>query len=511
MSETTPTVRYADLVDEALTRIPALAPEWTDHNPSDPGIALLELSAWLVETVLYRSTRITDQGRQALLGLLAGADPDPALRGADLEAALRAAVRALRTPYRAVTPDDYRDRIREQWLATPAAAALGLDARIDGVDVFANRDLEAADPYAHVETDLSVVVTPGALHWTFEGTLDPAQPTLFLREVHHGDLALTLSTTADVRVSGPSILISEATAEAGTPTAIALDATALGATGELRIDLAAEAITDGANIDCGHSPTRRLTAPAEAEIGTLLAVRWVPIRRAGDLQVHVGAPGAAPLRLELRASNNQIVAQATGEGIVSLHKTIASSSVTDPYSHWQLRLFAPDALEDDTPDVMSVRWDVLYHEEPARYADGGDALLDGVWEFLDARRLLTVRHHVTGPRWRALAVRATIYLADGTDTDIARPEVLAALLDAYPMPGHGGRPLGERVHHSDVIAVLEAVDGVDYIEDLAIEMVGAPERTLMTDDGEPYGIDVMPDEVLVPLAGHIDLTLYERS
>lgn len=511
MSDTTPTVRYADLVDEALTRIPALAPEWTDHNPADPGIALLELSAWLVETVLYRSTRITDQGRQALLGLLAGADPDTALRGTDLEAALRAAVRALRTPYRAVTPQDYRDRIREQWLASPAAAALGLDARINGVDVFANRNLEAADPYAHVETDLTVVVTPGALHWTYDGTLDPARPTLFLREVHHGDLALTLSTAADIRVSGPTILISETTVEADTPTAIALDDTALGATGELRIDLAAAALTDGANIDCGHSPTRRLTAPAETEIGTLLGVRWIPIRRAGDLQVHVGTPGAAPLRLELRAYNNQIVAQATGKGIVSLHQAIAASSVTDPYRHWQLRLFAPDALEDDTTDVMSVRWDVLYHEEPARYADGGDALLDGVWDFLDARRLLTVRHHVTGPRWRSLAVSATIYLADGTDTDIAGPQVLAALLDAYPMPGHKDRPLGQRIHHSDVIAALEAVDGVDYIEDLVLEMVGAPDRTLVTDSGEPYGIDVMPDEVLVPLAGHIDLTLYERS
>lgn len=510
MSETTPTVRYADLVDEALTRIPALAPEWTDHNPADPGIALLELTAWLVETVLYRSTRITDQGRQALLGLLAGTNPDATLRGADLEAALRAAVRALRTPYRAVTPSDYHDRLRTQWATSTQAQALGLDATISGIDVFANRNLESSDPYAPVETDLTVVITPGALHWTFAGTLDPARPTLFLREVHQGTLALTLPVDAAALISGPNILIGEVTTTADTPTTVDLDAAGLGSTGELRIELTADAIADGANLDCGHSPTRRLTAPDEAERGTLLGVRWVPIRRAGELQVHVGTPHAAPLRLELRGYNNQIVADATGEGIVSLRQTIASSSVTDPYRHWQLRLFAPDALEDDTPDAMDVRWDVLYHEEPARYADGGDALLDGVWDFLDDRRLLTVRHHVTGPRWRALAVRATIYLADGTDTDIAGPEVLAALLDRYPMPGKSGRPLGERIHHSDVIAALEAVEGVDYIEDLVIEMVGAPERTLVADD-EPYGIEVMPDEVLVPLAGHIDLTLYERS
>ena len=36
---------YDDLIAEARALIPAFAPEWTDHNPSDPGIALLELFA----------------------------------------------------------------------------------------------------------------------------------------------------------------------------------------------------------------------------------------------------------------------------------------------------------------------------------------------------------------------------------------------------------------------------------------------------------------------------------
>ncbi|MEZ4434296.1 MAG: hypothetical protein R3F65_17970 [bacterium] len=510
MSDTTPDVRYADLIDEALTRIPALAPEWTDHNPSDPGIALLELSAWLVETVLYRSTRITDDGRRALLGLLIGQSPPEGLRGAELETAIRAAIRALRTPYRAVTPRDYHDRIREQWRSSPQALALGLDAAITGVDVFARRDLERDDPYAEVETDVSIVITPGALHWTHTGPLDPARPTLFLREVHPGALTLTAASAATAHLSGPSVLIYDGAIEAGTPTAIDLDAAALGESGELRLELDAAALDGGLDVACSQSPARRLTAPAETERGTLLGMRWVPIRRPGELQVHVGTATATPLRIELRASNNQVVAEATGEGVVSLRYTIAAASVTVPYRHWQLRLFAPEIADDEEIEAIDLRWDVLSHEEPARYADGGDALLDGVWSFLDPRRLLTVRHHVTAPRWRALAVSATVYLADGTDTDIAAPTLRAALLDRFPLPGRHGRPLGQRVHHSDVIAALEAVDGVDYVEDLVISMVDAPERTLV-DDGEPYGIEVMPDEVLVPLAGHIDLTLYERS
>ncbi len=45
--------RYEDLVDELRARVPNYAPEWTDHDDSDPGNALVELFAWLVGMVLY--------------------------------------------------------------------------------------------------------------------------------------------------------------------------------------------------------------------------------------------------------------------------------------------------------------------------------------------------------------------------------------------------------------------------------------------------------------------------
>ena len=45
---------YNSLVQEALALIPAHAPEWTDHNPSDPGITLVELFAYLTEMLIYR-------------------------------------------------------------------------------------------------------------------------------------------------------------------------------------------------------------------------------------------------------------------------------------------------------------------------------------------------------------------------------------------------------------------------------------------------------------------------
>jgi predicted phage baseplate assembly protein len=52
---------FNDLVEEARARIPLYAPEWTDHNLSDPGITLIELFAFMTDIVLYRLNRVPDK------------------------------------------------------------------------------------------------------------------------------------------------------------------------------------------------------------------------------------------------------------------------------------------------------------------------------------------------------------------------------------------------------------------------------------------------------------------
>lgn len=63
--------RYDDLVREALAIIPAIAPEWTNHNASDPGIMVLELLAYLTEILLYRVNQIGDSQLKVFASLLA--------------------------------------------------------------------------------------------------------------------------------------------------------------------------------------------------------------------------------------------------------------------------------------------------------------------------------------------------------------------------------------------------------------------------------------------------------
>lgn len=61
---------YQELVDEALARIPVHTPEWTNFNDSDPGVTLLQLSAFIAENMLYRSNQIPERNRRKFLTLL---------------------------------------------------------------------------------------------------------------------------------------------------------------------------------------------------------------------------------------------------------------------------------------------------------------------------------------------------------------------------------------------------------------------------------------------------------
>ena len=69
---------WQDLVDELRALIPQYAPAWTDHNPSDIGITLIELFAWLAESVIYRLNQVPDKNYVAFLNLL-GITRDPAI------------------------------------------------------------------------------------------------------------------------------------------------------------------------------------------------------------------------------------------------------------------------------------------------------------------------------------------------------------------------------------------------------------------------------------------------
>jgi predicted phage baseplate assembly protein len=83
---------YPDLVAELLARIPGHTPEYTNPVPGDPGHTLIELFAWLADTLLYRVNLIPERQRLEFLRMvglpLRGARPAQglvALRYRDLD------------------------------------------------------------------------------------------------------------------------------------------------------------------------------------------------------------------------------------------------------------------------------------------------------------------------------------------------------------------------------------------------------------------------------------------
>jgi len=61
---------YQDLVDEAKRLIPTYCPEWTNHNLSDPGVALIELFAWMSEMTMFRLNQVPDAFYTRMLNLV---------------------------------------------------------------------------------------------------------------------------------------------------------------------------------------------------------------------------------------------------------------------------------------------------------------------------------------------------------------------------------------------------------------------------------------------------------
>lgn len=192
---------FAELTAEARALIPGVHPAWTDHNPSDPGIVLVELLAWLTEMLLFQVNEIPDSSTEGFLRLLNGEQWE---RAADtsLDEAVARTIRGLRERYRAATLDDIEHLALHAWPASDAATALGDAARVARVRAVPRRNLGAADPAVRAEpapADVSLVVVPPAA--AGETYPEPA-PELLAGLAAFLEPRRTLTT--HLRVVGPS-------------------------------------------------------------------------------------------------------------------------------------------------------------------------------------------------------------------------------------------------------------------------------------------------------------------
>ena len=149
---------YDDLVAQALASIPTLYPGWTNENASDPGITLVELFAWLVDMVIYRTNRIPPESYQVFLRLLGGPSTKP-VPDREIPDAIRRTLAGLHAIYRAVTPGDYDSLALTTFPETDAAKALGEPIR--RVACLGERDVTGGAPLEDVPGHMSLVVASG--------------------------------------------------------------------------------------------------------------------------------------------------------------------------------------------------------------------------------------------------------------------------------------------------------------------------------------------------------------
>jgi hypothetical protein len=155
---------YIDLVEEALSMLPRYAPEWTNHNPSDPGITLIELLAYFTELFIYRLNRVTKDTKIRFLQLLVGSNGNDnaglaQAPSAEVDEALRQAVLKLRRRQRAVTREDY------EYLAKEATAQNPDKEKVLRARSFVRRNLQISDEAsrdADAPGHMSVVVLPAS-------------------------------------------------------------------------------------------------------------------------------------------------------------------------------------------------------------------------------------------------------------------------------------------------------------------------------------------------------------
>lgn len=124
---------FDDLVNELIGRIPGHTPEWTNPRQGDPGRTMIELFAWLGDTLLYRANLIPERQRMEFLRLLnIPLRPARPARGLlKLEPSNPALLQTTAVPLNTLVPGPAEFETREEIQVLPVAGTVYAKRRVD--------------------------------------------------------------------------------------------------------------------------------------------------------------------------------------------------------------------------------------------------------------------------------------------------------------------------------------------------------------------------------------------
>ena len=162
---------YDDLVKEFQALIPRYAPDdWTDRNPSDPGIMLVEFLAWLTESQIYRINRVPKDVYLAHFKWLIGDQWKSSSREFEepLKDARRQALEIFSHPHRLISKEDFERVIIDRFGVRdldPRSSTTCTDTYhasvcscVERVYCVPERDLSASDPQQEQRGHVSVML-----------------------------------------------------------------------------------------------------------------------------------------------------------------------------------------------------------------------------------------------------------------------------------------------------------------------------------------------------------------
>jgi hypothetical protein len=455
--------RFSDLVEEMQTLLPRYAREWTDHNVSDPGIMLVELFAWLTEALIYRLNRIPEASVARMLELLGirfqPARPATVSLSVDAEGLYDDLLLPKGTPLRA-KPDQGSNTVPfetvEDLELTPwepggsvqaRQTVLVQDERLGTSDGHAHQAFRLARSFlagAAAGEPVTCQVTVGGQPWIYK-------PGLLDLKGHH--------FAADPRLS---VLYFGDGERGRIPTQGAQIAATYRA-------------TDGiaGNVPQGTALTvdeRSRSLPPAVKKALASGVLFT-IRCAEDASGGAGPTGLSEARDMVREDFRTRWRAVTDADFAQIALEKPDLNLARAICVPEMDLSAPDPFAARPGHVSVI---VVPNNATVDRPEPSAECLENTWDHLDKRRVITCRHHVVGPAYTEVKIKAEVMRTARSQTGKVR-EGIEKDLRAFFHPLTGGPdrdkkgwPFGRDVYASEVYQVIENTEGVDHVESLSL-------------------------------------------
>lgn len=483
---------FADLSVELRSLIPQYDKRWTNHNPSDPGITLIELFAWLAEILIYRMNRIEKRNYLTFLELI-GVPPS--------------------SPQTIVT-----FKINISKAALPADFVLLRGTRVSARDERSGEEIvfeTTVDmPYSEENWDADRSV------WVFKGS---AVNTLVIENE-----LLGLSSGAPRQEfslkQGPLFLAQEQESYAGNPV-VSVETSGTAEPWTYKADLlssgpgdkhvTAEPLTglirfgdgmngkvppSGSKLLCtyrrlggtaGNIAAGRITTLVDSLSGISTSDISVFNEYAatggtdGETLDDLLARGLGSLQGRYRAVSDEdfeYLAHEAAPDKVARVKVVADRNLegTTPDEEGHISVIVLPALEQLGLPELPAQYDAVTKEFTLnRRSRVVTNALKGVQvkklnreilRYLDERRLITTVVHVVEPSFTIMRLNVNFQAKPGVNTEVltkAVGETAATFLDPYTgwLDGSGW-PYGRNVYRSELYQIIESIEGVDHVSEL---------------------------------------------